>query len=442
MEINKKILKSINVLYVEDENDVRDFTARTIGNITNSVVKAENGLVGLEKFKLQYEDKTKENFDIVVTDINMPKMNGLEMCEEIQKIDSSIPIVITTAHNDSDFLKNAIKLGVRGYAMKPVDLRLLIESINLAVEPRALKKELEAKVAKKTLEIRSILDSQENIIVVTNGTDMIYGNKALFNFFEKKDMKDLKNNFACICETFEDGDDYFSLNKVPRGKKWTDEVMNYQTTERIVKIIANDNTPNIFNVTVNKSIYDEEYAEYVVTLNNITQLHQQKQTLEYQANHDNLTGLYNRQKINKELDKEINRHNRYKQDIAIIMLDIDHFKQVNDTYGHDVGDEVLISMAELAMQHIRNTDILARWGGEEFMLLLPEISLDEAKLVAEKLRKDIENTCLTAIKACHITSSFGVTIFKEDDNKTSFLKRVDEALYEAKETGRNQVIVR
>ena len=440
--MNKVLLKSIHVLYVEDEEDVRDFTSRTIANLTNETVDAENGLVGLEKFKERFEDETKENFDIVVTDINMPKMNGLDMLVEIQKIDSSIPIVITTAHGDVDFLKQAISLGVRGYAMKPVDLRQLIESISIAVEPRVLRKELEHKVTIKTLEIRSILDSQDNIILVSDGNSMLFGNKSLLNFFGVTSMDELKEQFGCICERFIEDDEYFSLKKVPEGKKWIDEISNYPLTQRIAKIKNKEGKDCIFQISIKESIYDEKHTEYVVTLNNITQLHYQTQALQYQATHDNLTKLFNRQKLNDELSDEINRHDRYKHDISLIMFDIDHFKKVNDTYGHDIGDEVLISISSLSKKHIRNTDILARWGGEEFLLLLPETSIEDAKTVAQKLRADIDSTCLTAVKSCHITASFGISLFKEDDTRDSFIKRVDEALYEAKEAGRNQVIVK
>ena len=120
------------------------------------------------------------------------------------------------------------------------------------------------------------------------------------------------------------------------------------------------------------------------------------------------------------------------------MLDIDHFKNVNDTYGHDVGDSVLVEMSVLIKGHIRNLDSLSRWGGEEFIILCPQTGLKEAKELGEKLRLLIEQYEFKTAKS--ITSSFGVTTFKADDDQSQALKRLDNALYLAKEKGRNCVI--
>jgi diguanylate cyclase (GGDEF)-like protein len=243
----------------------------------------------------------------------MPKMDGLSMLNEIRKIDSTIPSVVTTAYSDVEFLRKAIDLGVRGYCMKPTDMFKLLESIEISVESRILRKKLE---------------------------------------LQNKNLEELL----------------------------------------------------------------------------------------YQATHDTLTNIFNRQQLNTELRKETIRHKRYNHNLCIIMFDIDHFKLVNDTHGHDVGDEVLINLSTLAQNHIRDIDTLARWGGEEFLILLPETKLEDAHNIAEKLRVAIENIKLIKNKDDIITVSFGITQFQDDDDTTSFLKRVDDALYKAKDLGRNKVI--
>lgn len=153
---------------------------------------------------------------------------------------------------------------------------------------------------------------------------------------------------------------------------------------------------------------------------------------------DSLTGVANRLNFNTTLDKEIERVKRYEQDLSIIMFDIDHFKSFNDTYGHDAGDLILIELAEIINKIIRSTDLFARWGGEEFILLLPNTSLQEAHAVAEKLRSVIEQHPFSGGRK--VTSSFGVCQFDKED-ADSLLKRVDVALYESKEFGRNRVTV-
>ena len=133
--MNKEIIENISVLYVEDEKDVREFTSKLLGSLVKKVYSAENGLDGLEQFK-----KNIDEIDLIVTDINMPKMDGLEMCALIKELKSDVPIVITSAHNDPSFLKKAINVGVSTYAMKPIDLYQLVDSMIKAIEPIYLKK--------------------------------------------------------------------------------------------------------------------------------------------------------------------------------------------------------------------------------------------------------------------------------------------------------------
>ncbi len=121
------------------------------------------------------------------------------------------------------------------------------------------------------------------------------------------------------------------------------------------------------------------------------------------------------------------------------MYDIDSFKNINDTYGHDIGDEVLIAISKLSTKHLRNVDILARWGGKEFMILLPQTTIKDASRIAENIRNAIEKACLSQVLESNITASFGVCEFIQKETKDTFLKRVDEALYKAKNSGKNAV---
>jgi len=122
------------------------------------------------------------------------------------------------------------------------------------------------------------------------------------------------------------------------------------------------------------------------------------------------------------------------------MLDIDHFKNFNDKFGHLIGDEILIMLANEVDKHTRATDLFARWGGEEFVILFNNISLKSAKLKADEIRKQIQS--LKHITAGGVTASFGVAEIKEDDTMKTLLRRADEALYEAKESGRNCVVAK
>lgn len=159
--------------------------------------------------------------------------------------------------------------------------------------------------------------------------------------------------------------------------------------------------------------------------------------LSRQATIDHLTCIPNRRKFNEVLSYELMRDERYKNGLSLILCDLDNFKSINDNFGHSAGDTVLKAFTKLVSRNIRAADIFARWGGEEFVLLLPETALDKALEIAEKLRAETENHKFPVVGS--ITSSFGVTEFLEGDNEATLIKRADEALYRAKENGRNLV---
>ena len=168
-----------------------------------------------------------------------------------------------------------------------------------------------------------------------------------------------------------------------------------------------------------------------------TQEHQAQ--TEIIAYYDALTGVYNRQKLYEVFEEEIVRSHRYGNPLSIALIDIDNFKSFNDTYGHLTGDEILIMVAENVNTQVRESDIFARWGGEEFVILFKETSAQKALIVSKKLKDEIQKT--EHPTAGHITASFGITEYISGDTIKTILKRCDEALYRAKTDGRNRVEV-
>lgn len=153
---------------------------------------------------------------------------------------------------------------------------------------------------------------------------------------------------------------------------------------------------------------------------------------------DRLTGLYNRQHFDQMVIDEISRSTRYDEPLALVMFDLDHFKKVNDTFGHDIGDEVLVLTSKVVSENIRQSDTLARWGGEEFVILMPHTTQDGAEMVAEKIRKAIE--AIDHRLAGSVTASFGVAQRSVSESSMDWFKRVDAALFRAKKQGRNRVV--
>lgn len=200
----------------------------------------------------------------------------------------------------------------------------------------------------------------------------------------------------------------------------------------------------------NKQLYYEEeiitpildennkITHFIVTGQDISQRVAMEKELQKLATTDSLTGIYNRYKLNKELEIEISKSERYNSNFAVMMIDIDNFKSVNDTHGHDVGDYVLQELSNIVSNFIRESDVFGRWGGEEFIVLLPYSDKKKVLVSAEKLRAAV--SCHAFKDMPFVTISVGVSVFTKEDTKESLLKRVDKALYQAKKDGRNKVV--
>lgn len=169
----------------------------------------------------------------------------------------------------------------------------------------------------------------------------------------------------------------------------------------------------------------------------VGELDEKNQALEILSVTDRLTGLANRRKLESALQAELLRARRYGKVFSVIMLDVDRFKNVNDTYGHTVGDAVLVQASGLLTHNARETDLVGRWGGEEFLVVCPETSLSVVAALAERYRQEFERFAFG--QAGSVTCSFGVTACQEADTVQSLIERADAALYRAKESGRNRV---
>lgn len=212
---------------------------------------------------------------------------------------------------------------------------------------------------------------------------------------------------------------------ITRNKTWTGEIRN----------ITKSGEPIWFLMNIEPIYKDKKKIGYRSISQNITD----KKTIEKLSITDQLTTLYNRHYLEQAFTSEINRALRYKTDLSLIMVDIDHFKLVNDTYGHEVGDETLKSLADILKSYVRKTDIVGRWGGEEFIILAPNTNEDEAVIVAQKIRIAIENFEFKVVG--HKTASFGISHYKDNDKREDFVNKADGALYRAKQQGRNRVEV-
>jgi len=188
---------------------------------------------------------------------------------------------------------------------------------------------------------------------------------------------------------------------------------------------------------------DDELGELAMTFNTMAgKIQDAYSELAFLSSHDGLTGLYNHKAFQERLVEEVERAERYGHSVALLMLDIDHFKQINDTHGHPAGDAVLRMIADLMSSHVRPSDHVARYGGEEFTILLPHATQSGALTSAERLRRTIETRAVQVTKEVmlKVTVSIGVAVFPDDAlSADKLISAADDALYAAKQAGRNRV---
>ncbi|CAM3932045.1 sensor domain-containing diguanylate cyclase [Arcobacter cloacae] len=218
----------------------------------------------------------------------------------------------------------------------------------------------------------------------------------------------------------------------------------YVVYSTIIPILDIDGDITEFIAIRNDVTEFEQAKEQLSTLNKamkhkVDELYSITQTLEQQASIDVLTGVFNRMKFEEFFDLELQKAKMQRTSLSIILLDIDDFKNINDNFGHHIGDNILRLITKLISENIRSTDTLSRWGGEEFVILLPGTDLERAKFVANNIKKIICEHKFDNIEG-KVTCSFGVATCNSDDDKESLFKRVDTILYRAKNSGKNVVI--
>ncbi|WP_160165010.1 GGDEF domain-containing response regulator [Chrysiogenes arsenatis] len=422
----------MSVLYVEDEIDIREPLARFIAKRVGALHTAGNGEEGWEMFQ-------RFSPDIVVTDIQMPFMNGLDMARLIRNAAPEVPILITTAFSDSDMLLKSIEVGVDRYIKKPLRASQLMEQIENIAANIERKRELE----RKNRLIEAILDNSPGSILTFEKGKISYMNRALLNYLGFTSLEEfLKEHSTLDPFLVEKEGSFYKGVAMP---DWVRLIMTLPDEEFIISLVGRhqlklDAQSYIVRVSAvhdspNICGYDDTI---IVSLSNVTTLEMERRKFEEQAMKDPLTGIYNRKFFFQELDQEIARSGRFHDPFSVVMFDIDYFKRVNDTYGHQVGDSVLKEVVVLTQGVIRNCDIFGRYGGEEFVLLLPNTKREGATHLAEKLRRAIEQHEFDYIDK--LTVSLGVTSFSEDQrDANALINSADTALYRAKNNGRNRV---
>lgn len=298
-------------------------------------------------------------------------------------------------------------------------------------------KRLQKMVDRQTLElssfnekIKKLIDMQTSMVLLTDSYSSQFANQAFFDFFAVTSLEEFASRYGCISGLFSQDSRFFS----PEGTdSWIDAITTLPKQNRIVAMPDANAREHIFSVSVRQ--FDEK--NFIVNFTDISSTVHEQIKLETRITHDALTGAYNREYFDVHFSRILDAIALQEKVMGVVMVDIDHFKQINDTFGHNCGDDTLIEFTKRIWHGIRRTDTFIRWGGEEFLMLLPVCNIDELGTICEHVRTLIASKPFEHVG--NVTCSFGCTLLREHETGKDAIARADTALYQAKSLGRNRV---
>ena len=364
----------------------------------------------------------QSEFDAALLDLGLPDSQGLETVRNFQAM-ADLPIVVLTGQDDQLTGTEAIHLGAQDFLPKAeLTEQLLARALRYAVERHRLEQErrLWAK-AFDASEPMLITDTESTILGVNTAFTEVTGFSA--DEVIGKSPKILRS--SCHDESF-----FRAIwDHVRESGHWSGEIWNQARSGETLPL-----QETITAVTNGQGLP----THYVAIFHDIRDRKQLEAELEELATHDRLTGILSRGRTEELLAHEVTKADRYAHPLGVLLFDVDHFKDHNDRHGHPAGDAVLQELTARAARILRRSDIFGRWGGEEFLVVLPDTDSRGLGRVAEKLRETM--ACQPFETVGEVTISLGTTQFRTGDNMEAVVTRTDQALYKAKESGRNRVV--
>lgn len=410
---------SKSILLVEDSHFIATFIGEFLGKNGYMV---DNVTTGEEAVEIVYKAVPP---NLILMDIELAgKMNGIEAARIIIK-HKEIPIVFLTANASNKIIDQIRNVNAYGFIEKGMDITALLATIEMALKLHAVKEEIKEKESILNAVINSTRDA---LIMIDNLGAVTLWNPAAEQLFgyTKEEMLGKELHRLVV----NDESDYQAYKMNINSNKITD---NYET---IKELKARHKNGHEIDVEISISALNINENNYFVGLvRDVSERVKAREALEKLSVTDFLTNTYNRRYFIKKLEEEIERSKRTGRDFSLAMLDIDWFKTINDRFGHNAGDHVLKSIADFIKNRIRSADCLARWGGEEFMILLTDTSITKAHGLLEELRQGISKISITGVD--NFTGSFGAVGYTPDDTADTMVHKADNMMYEAKSAGRN-----
>lgn len=477
-----------HVLVIDDDRENNWVLQQMLELAGYTATAAETGTEGLAS--VQHEKP-----DLILLDVMLPDLSGYAICEQLKGNEQTrqIPVIfISSLQETLDKIRGFAAGGV-DYITKPFEAGEVLARVRTHLHLFRLQLQEQRRVdllqtlREVGLELTSTLDLSQVLIDLVKQAARLVGSRMGGLYLLRPDNQTLEMvvshygsaDFRGVTLALGEGlCGQIALKGEPIAvshySSWEYKAAAFEGyafqrvlgvplhwRERVIGVLnlADENRDDPFTEeqTWLASLFAEQAAVAIQNARLVARLNRKNQQLReiseqlrLMATTDKLTGAFNRRKFTAIVHHEMQRSQRYQQPLSLILFDIDHFKQVNDRLGHQVGDLVLAELAGLVRQSIRLSDSLTRWGGEEFIVLSPGIGLDQAVGLAEKLREKVaehsfghanEGTGDALLPPGSVTISLGVAQFRLDETSDQLINRADEALYRAKREGRNRVEV-
>ncbi len=427
------------LLTVDDESAIRESVAAYFEDSGFLVSQAEDGLAALEIIR-------RNRPDIVITDLRMPRMDGLELIAAVVSEFDNLPIIVLSGTGVLTDAIDALRRGAWDYLTKPIqdlgELEIIVqrslERARLIADNRQYQTNLEALVSEKTAELRKLVTAVEqsaNAVVITDTRGVIeYANPRYCRTSGYSLPEIIGNNASILKSGYHPPAFYANLWQTIRaGQEWRGELRNRRKGGEFYWEIC-----SIAPIRDDNNII----THFVGIKEDITDRKAQEEALAWQASHDALTGLHNRFHLEQHLNDEIMRMDMREQILSLALIDIDNLKFINDTFGHDFGDHLLVAIGDRLKNSICPNGLAARFFGDEFILVPPlTTTREQANVLAERAKEILAKPFLVDDAEVMITTSIGTVSFPDDGETVDILLRnVEAAMYEAKRQGRNTIV--
>lgn len=411
--------QEIKILLIEDNLDYAQLIKRIIAKKTSSSMDVEHH----DTFSKGYERASKGDLDLILLDLNLPDSGNIDTLLIISNI-TDVPIIVLTGTDDEDLALKAVQMGAQDYLMKgQVDASLLVRSIKYAIERKkaddALRRTEERfrLMIENALDLITILDVDGTMTYVSPSHKLIVGyeddeliGKRVFDFIHPEDLSRVLDVFT---ELLQNGDRLYSAEFRVRHKDG-------------------------YWITVDSmgKLFPPEWGEIGVIVNSrdVTERKRMEERLRNLSITDDLTGLYNRRGFLTFADHHIKAAERKREQLLLILIDLDSLKQINDAHGHIVGDQALIDTAEIIKQTFRSSDVVARVSGDEFVILSTDTAGNGAESIRKRLNENLGIHNTNKSRPYQLSVSFGIASYdpQHPSSIDRLMVKADELMYEEK----------